>query len=88
MEIPPGETGRFKLGYLVPDVVVEEGRRRVYRLTVQRQPRVRIERLLVRFALPEGATDVRAKGWKRDGDQLVWDRPLKEDVVLEVSWQS
>jgi hypothetical protein len=88
LEIPPGETGSFKLGYLVPDVVVEEGGRRVYRLTVQRQPRVRLERLLVRFALPEGATDVKAKGFKRDGDQLVWDRPLKEDVVLEVSWQS
>ena len=88
VDIPPGETGSFRLGYLVPNAVVEEGGRRVYRLTVQRQPRVRVEQLTVRLTLPEGAGDVKAKGWKRDGDQLVWDRPLKEDVVLEVSWRS
>ena len=88
VDIPPGETGRFRLDYVVPNAVVEEGGRRVYRLTVQRQPRVRVEQLTVRLTLPEGAGDVKAKGWKRDGDQLVWDRPLKEDVVLEVSWRS
>jgi len=88
VNIPPGETGRFRLGYVVPNAVTEEAGRRVYRLTVQRQPRVRVEQLTVRLSLPQGAEGVKAKGWKRDGDQLVWDRPLKEDVVLEVSWQS
>ena len=88
VNIPPGETGRFRLGYIVPNAVVEEGGRRVYRLTVQRQPRVRVEQLTVRLTLPQGVADVRAKGWKREGDLLVWDRPLKEDVVLEVSWRS
>lgn len=88
LRIPPGEVGSFRLGYLVPNAVVEEEGRRVYRLTVQRQPRVRVEQLTVRLTLPQGAGDVKAKGWKRDGDQLVWDHPLKEDVVLEVSWRS
>lgn len=88
LDIAPGQEGRFRLGYVVPNAVVEEGGRRVYRLTVQRQPRVRLEQLKVSLALPQGAEKVRAKGWKRDGDQLVWDRPLKEDLVLEVSWLS
>lgn len=88
VNIPPGEIGRFRLGYVVPDAVVEERGRRVYRLTVQRQPRVRVEQLMVRLTLPQGAADVKAKGWKRDGDQLVWDHPLKEDIVLEASWRS
>jgi hypothetical protein len=72
----------------VPNAVVDEQGRKVYRLTVQRQPRVRLEQLKVRLSLPAGATDVRAKGWTREGGGLVWDRPLKEDMVLEVSWQS
>ena len=88
LEIPPQESGAFTLGYVVPDAVRERQGRKVYRLTVQRQPRVRPERLSVTVALPQGATDVRAKGWKRQGDRLVWDRPLKEDIVLEVSWRS
>jgi hypothetical protein len=88
LEIPPQESGTFRLGYLVPDAVRERQGRKVYRLTVQRQPRVSAERLIVTVALPQGAADVRAKGWKRQGDRLVWDRPLKEDVVLEVSWRS
>ncbi len=88
MDIPPGDTGTFRLGYVTPGAVVEEAGRKVYRLTVQRQPRVRPELLVVRVTLPEGARDVEAEGWKRDGNDLVWERPLKEDIVLEVSWQS
>ena len=88
MEIPPRRSGTFRLGYVVPNAVRERQGRKVYRLTVQRQPRVRPERLIVTVALPQGAADVQAKGWKRQGDRLVWDRPLTEDVVLEVSWRS
>jgi hypothetical protein len=88
LDIPPRRTGSLRLGYLVPNAVVDEQGRKVYRLTVQRQPRVRLEQLKVRLSLPAGATDVRAKGWTREGGGLVWDRPLKEDMVLEVSWQS
>jgi hypothetical protein len=47
-----------------------------------------MEELIVRLTLPQGAADVKAKGWSRDGDQLVWEHPLKEDIVLEVSWRS
>jgi hypothetical protein len=72
----------------VPNAVRDEQGRRVYRLTVQRQPRVRVEQLKVTLSLPVGAKDVKAKGWRQEGDRLVWDRPLKEDIVLEVSWQA
>ncbi|HJR46439.1 MAG TPA: DUF4012 domain-containing protein [Actinomycetota bacterium] len=88
MDINPQESGSFRLGYVVPGAVVERGGRKVYRLTVQRQPKVRKETLSVRVTLPVGARDVRAQGWKRQGDELIWERPLKEDIVLEVSWRS
>jgi hypothetical protein len=88
LDIPPGQTGSLRLGYLVPNAVRDEQGRRVYRLTVQRQPRVRVEQLKVTLSLPVGAKDVKAKGWRQEGDRLVWDRPLKEDIVLEVSWQA
>jgi hypothetical protein len=88
LEIPPKETGTFRLGYVVPGAVRTEGGRKVYRLTVQHQPRVRPERLTITISLPAGVRDVRAPGWRRSGETLVWDRPLTADVVLEVSWQS
>ena len=87
LEIPPGESGSFDLGYVIPDVVRTVGGRKVYRLTVQRQPRVRPERLLLSITLPEGASRIQARGFKRKGDVLTYDRPLKRDIVLEVSWQ-
>ena len=36
---------------------------------------------------PEGARRVDAEGWKRKGGVLTWDKPLKTDLELEVSWQ-
>jgi hypothetical protein len=54
---------------------------------VQHQPKVRPEQLIVRIHLPEGARDVRAPGWRRDGDTLVLDRVQLRDLELEVSWQ-
>jgi hypothetical protein len=42
--------------------------------------------------LPEGAAKIRANGWTRtrsaDATALVWDGALKEDMTLEVSWES
>jgi hypothetical protein len=87
LEVPPEKTGAFRLGYRVPGAVRTEQGRKVYRLTVQHQPRVWPERLTITLSLPAGARDVRAPGWKREGSKLVWDRSLTEDVVLEVSWQ-
>ena len=87
LEIPPGESGSFDLGYVVPDVVETVGGRKVYTLTIQRQPRVRPERILVGITLPEGASGIKARGFKRKGNVLEYDRPLKRDIVLEVSWR-
>lgn len=88
LEIAPGDTGAVRFDYRVPGVVVQEGRRSVYRLHVQRQPKVRPEELVVRIALPDDARAIRAPGWERDGDQLVWQRPLMKDTELEVSWRT
>lgn len=89
LQIPPGEEAAVTYDYRVPNVVHTAGGRKVYRLVVQRQPRIRPERLIVRIRLPQGASEVRAPGFRQGlGGILVWDRPLREDVTLEVSWQS
>ena len=85
--IPPGEEASMRLEYRVPGVVRTREGRRVYRLIVQRQPKVRPEQLAITLTLPDGARKVRAPGWKRRGDVLRWDKPLKQDLELEVSWQ-
>jgi hypothetical protein len=87
LEIPFGDTQSVSYSYTVPGVVRSDGGRRVYRLVVQHQPKVRPERLVVRLHLPEGATDVRAPGWDRRGDTLVLERIQLRDLDLEVSWQ-
>lgn len=86
-KIPPGEEAAMRLDYRVPGVVRSREGRRVYRLIVQRQPKVRPEQMTITLTLPEGARRVTAKGWKRKGDVLTWDKPLKTDLDLEVSWQ-
>lgn len=85
--IPVNESASVTYDYRVPGVVQTEGARRVYRLVVQHQPKVHPELMVIRFHLPEGASDVRAPGWKRRGDTLVWERSIRTDLELEVSWQ-
>ena len=85
--IPVDESASVTYNYEVPDVVQSEDGRRVYRLVVQHQPKVHPEDLTIRFQIPEGASDVRAPGWKRRGDMLVWERSIRTDLELEVSWQ-
>ena len=87
LEIPVGTTSGVTYGYRVPGVVRTQGARRVYRLVVQHQPKAHPEVLTIRFHIPEGASDVRAAGWKRRGDMLVWERSVRRDLELEVSWQ-
>ncbi|MFN2586737.1 MAG: DUF4012 domain-containing protein [Actinomycetota bacterium] len=86
-EIPPGQEAAMRLDYRVPGVVRSVKGRKVYRLIVQRQPKVRPEELSVTLTLPDGAQRVRAPGWKRMGNVLTWTKPLKADLDLEVSWQ-
>lgn len=86
--IPPGDEGLVLYDYRSPGVVRTEEGRRVYRLVIQHQPKVRPEDLLVRLEVPEGATDVRAPGWSREGDLLMFETTLDHDLVLEVSWRA
>jgi hypothetical protein len=87
LEIKPQETQSITYDYTVPGVVRTVDGRRVYRLVVQHQPKVNPERLVIRIRVPEGATAVKARGFKQKGDLLVLDRIVKVDFVLEVSWQ-
>ncbi|MDQ3962313.1 MAG: DUF4012 domain-containing protein, partial [Actinomycetota bacterium] len=85
--IPAEESVSVTYDYEVPDVVQTRDGRRVYRLVLQHQPKVHPEQMTIRFHLPEDATDVRAPGWKRRGNVLVWERSIRTDLELEVSWQ-
>lgn len=86
LEIPFGDTQSVTYAYRVPGVVHSAGNRRVYRLVVQHQPKVRPERLVVRLHLPDGATAVSAPGWRRQNGVLVLERKQIRDLDLEVSW--
>jgi hypothetical protein len=87
LEIAPRDTASLKIDYRVPGVLRTRDGRSVYRLQVQHQPKVQPETLIVRIAIPEGATGIRAPGFERDGNVLVWEAPLRRDLTLEVSWQ-
>lgn len=87
LQIPPGEVGTLAFDYRVPGVVREIDGRFVYRLHLQHQPKVQPERFLIQIELPPGARGVEAQGFERRGQRLVWEREVKEDLILEVSWQ-
>jgi hypothetical protein len=84
----PRENGFVRYDYRVPGAVHERGGRSSYRLVLQHQPKIRPETLELTLQLPIGATNVRAPGWKRDGDLLRRIKPLEEDMELKVSWRS
>ena len=88
LEVPPRRSGRVLFDYRVPHALTQRAGRRVYRLSVQHQPKVRAEELRVNLTLPRGATEVRAKGWRRRGQRLVWRGSVEEDMVLRVSWRA
>lgn len=87
LQIPPQAEGALTFDYRVPEVVQERGRRKVYRLHVQHQPKVLPEILKVVVELPPDAAGVRAPGFTREGDLLVWERELVRETILEVSWR-
>jgi hypothetical protein len=87
LSIPPLEEGALRFDYRVPGVVKVDDGRSSYRLHVQHQPKVQPESLVVKVTIPDGAKGIHAPGWKKAGDVLIWDRPLEEDMVLEISWR-
>ena len=88
LQIPPQTTGAFRLEYVNPTAVRQRDGRSTYRLVVQHQPKAFPEILSISLALPEGARDVRAPGFKRRDGRLVLEKPLKRDLILEVSWRT
>jgi hypothetical protein len=88
LQIAPNQTGSLGFDYLVPRAIRTIGNRSVYRLAIQWQPKVRPDDLIVRFRLPDGARNVKAPGWRRDGRLMLFEQRLKSDLVLEVSWRT
>jgi hypothetical protein len=87
LEIPAGGSGSVGYTYRVPGAVVVERGRSVYRLVLQRQPKVWPDEVTVKLIPPGNARDVRAPGWRRVGDALEWRHALTTDTTLEVSWR-
>ncbi len=88
LNIEAAEEGAASFDYRVPSVVRQRDGRSVYRLVVQSQPKVEPELLTIRLEIPDGATDIEAPGWARDGSALLWEKPLRGDLDLEVSWEN
>ena len=88
LQIPPRERGSFSVDYRSPDVLEQRGDRTVYRLMVQRQAKFHPEELLIKLRLPAEARKIQAPGFKKEGSTLTYERPLKTDTVVEVSWRS
>ena len=87
--VPPGEDASIGYDYTVPGVVKTVGDLQVYRLVIGHQPKVNLEEVTITLTLPEGATEITApKGWEENGNVLTWTKELKEDIEVEVSWQS
>jgi len=88
LQIPPRETGSLRIDHRTPQAVFRRDGRNVYRLIVQRQPRVNPQHLLIQLNLPPDSSDIKARGFKKDGQTLTLDRQLRSDTILEVSWRS
>ncbi len=85
--IRPG-TADLTYRWRTPGVVLADGEERVYRLTIQKQPGMRSERVAVRLTLPDGAAVVQATaGGAADGSTLSWGFDLMEDRVIEVRYR-
>jgi hypothetical protein len=87
MEALAGETSTANFEYRSPGVVRRVGGRRVYRLVVQHQPKVRPEWLTIGLELPETAREISTVGWKRAGGRIAWEGYVRRDMILEVSWR-
>lgn len=87
LQIPARQEGSFSVDYRVPGTIRSRAGRSVYSLLVQRQPKVTPEDLVVTIQVPDGAHSIRATGFTREGDTLVYQRPLTKDTELEVSWE-
>ncbi len=88
LEIPLGDEGSARFAYTVPNAVEKLGQRWVYRLTLQHQPKVHPETVTMQVSLPDGARAVKAPGFKRRGDVLTWEKSLRRDRIVEVSWRN
>jgi Protein of unknown function (DUF4012) len=88
LQIPPRESGSFEVGYRSPGAVFKQKGRSVYRLVVQRQPKINPQQVLIQLNLPSGASNIKARGFKKEGRTLTLERELRMDTILEVSWRS
>ncbi|MFN2594012.1 MAG: DUF4012 domain-containing protein [Actinomycetota bacterium] len=89
LEIAPDKDGSIGYDYRVPSVVRTIGNRSVYRVVLQHQAKLHPETMDVTLALPTGATQISAPGWKKiSASELEWTHLLNKDTTLEVSWRT
>jgi hypothetical protein len=84
--IRPG-TADLSYRWTTPNVIEAEGDERVYRLTIQKQPGMRSERVAVHVTVPDGATVVSAStGGTIVGRAVEYAVDLTQDEVIEIRY--
>jgi hypothetical protein len=87
MQIPEQRDGSLSFRYRVPGVVETRHGRAYYTLNLQHQPKVNPETFILSLRLPPGAAAIKAPGFTRTGQRLVWRTTLSHDKALTVSWR-
>ncbi len=85
LQTKANESSYLEFRYRVPNVLVEEDGARIYRLTVQRQPRVNDQSIQVRVTYPDGwAPHAPKDGWTVEDGTATWFQPVTQDFQVEL----
>jgi hypothetical protein len=87
LRAPAGRAATLHLHYRIPGVLTSTGSTRLYRLTVQLQPRLIPADLRVSVTLPRGVAIRSApRGWAVRGNVLTLQTQLSHDLVQEIAF--
>jgi Protein of unknown function (DUF4012) len=87
LRVPAGTTATLRLHYRIPGVLISTDSVRLYRLSIQLQPRIVPADLRVSVTLPRGET-IRSVpgGWSVKGNVLTLETQLTHELVQEVAF--
>jgi hypothetical protein len=87
VEVPAGKATTMRLEYTMRGVVISRGSGKLYRLSIQHQPRLTPASLRVTVRLPPGtAVRLAPRGWTVRGNVLTLESKLTHDAVHEIAF--
>jgi hypothetical protein len=85
VKVKAGTAVTIQLRYVIDDVLTSTAAGKIYRLTIQQQPRITPADLRVTVTLPEGATArMVPRGWTVKGNVLTLETQLTRDMVQDI----